>query len=153
MAPQIGHFDEPEIPEPEIPLPNVAAIRAKTPELLAAAQSVYDEWNQVDGHDEMLGTGGICHLIAEKMCDVLAEAGFEHFTTVSSSMGQNHVWTMVLLEDGAYEVDIPPGCYEVGDAFTWRKIEDVSFEENDLVIRMVEACMTPEEFERRYAFE
>jgi hypothetical protein len=34
-------------------------------------QSVYDDWYQNDeGYDEMVGNGGICHLIADKIVDL-----------------------------------------------------------------------------------
>ena len=43
-------------------------------QLAAAAQRVYDDW-QVDaeGYDWQVGAGGICHLIAEAMQDVLSK--------------------------------------------------------------------------------
>ena len=120
-----------------IPLPR--QIETLIPQVLAAAQGVYDDWDE--NPDEYAG-GGICHLMADAVADVFNSHDIEA-TTQSAEQGEQHVWAVVLIrtpyDDGdetiaVYEVDIPPGVYETGSGYAWKKIPDVKFDRNDLVI-------------------
>ncbi|NTF17202.1 hypothetical protein G6L37_02000 [Agrobacterium rubi] len=88
------------------------------PQLASAAQSEYDAWQQDDdGMDEELGSGGICHLIADQMVSILSDEGFEATPTHSEGVGENHVWVTAQIAEGVVSVDIPPGVYETGGGF------------------------------------
>ena len=96
------------------PLKTVKQLNALVPELIRVSQAVYDSWAQDDdGMDVELGAGGICQDIASEICGVLSSNGFD-CTTFSQPIGDQHVYTVVKLKDGVYEVDIPPGVYETG---------------------------------------
>lgn len=110
-----------------------------------AAQKVYDEWEQdEDGHCDWLGYGGICQDIAEAICDVLLEHDYE-CSSVSATIGEQHVYTIVKTDDGVYEVDISPYTYETGGGYCWKKIPNVIFDENDIIISRLSS--DPEEYE------
>lgn len=117
-------------------------IEALVPAVLAAAQRVYDDWDE--NEDEYAG-GGICHLIADEISGVFAEHDFETMTQ-SAHQGEQHVWANILhrvqREDGeeditVYEVDIPPGVYENGGGYSWTKIQGVTFTRNELIIEPI----------------
>lgn len=109
-------------------------IRPLLPALASAAQRAYDEWDQNDeGIDEVLGPGGVCQDVAENMADVLVSKGIEA-QTVSAAVGDQHVYVVVQLPDGVYTVDIPPGVYEAGAGYNWRKIPGVRFEPGYVVV-------------------
>lgn len=115
-------------------LPSVTIIKSIMPQIVQAAQKVYDAWSQNDdGWDEMYGGGGICHDIASAICDVLYGAGVE-CTTFSQSIGEVHVYAIAKFAEGVYSVDIPPGVYETGGGYTWKKTSDVVFDANDVYV-------------------
>ena len=105
-------------------------------ELIKAAQSVYDDWD--DGLVEELNGGGICHLIADEMVNVLSNHGVENVATVSAAIGEQHVYVVAAFEEGVFEIDIPPGVYETGGGYSWSKREDVVFEVGDLVVSCID---------------
>lgn len=109
--------------------------------LADVAQKVYDDWDE-SNIDEFAG-GGICHLIAEDIASELNTNGIEA-TTVSSEIGEQHVWVVAKLEDGVYNIDIPPGVYERGGGYTWSKIEGVRFSQEDIIIERIDG--DPESF-------
>ncbi len=118
-------------------------LRAK---LARAAQEVYDAWQQdEEGVDEELGVGGICQDVAAAHCDVLGAAGFDCYTMDNNGMGEQHVWAIVQVKEGVYGVDIPPGVYETGGGYTWRKRPDVVFRPDH--IEIYEMSPRPEDFE------
>ena len=103
-------------------------------ELAVAAQKIYDEWDQDEnGYCEMIGEGGICQDIADAMADVLSNHNIE-CTTVSQTIGEQHVYVVAKTDDGIYSVDIPPYLYETGGGYCWKKIPDVEFTERYVVI-------------------
>jgi len=113
--------------------------------LAEAAQKVYNEWEQnEEGYCDYLGYGGICQDIAEAICNVLSNNNIE-CTTVSQQIGDQHVYAVAKLEDGIYIVDIPPYSYETGGGYCWKKIPDVIFDEEYILIDRISA--DPEEFE------
>jgi len=111
------------------------------PQLTKAAQKVYDGW--VQDEDDELNGGGICHLIADAMCDEMGRAGIE-CATVSYSIGEVHVAAIAKLEDGVYTVDIPPSYYETGGGYTWNKIPNVVFDPN--AISITKESSNPDDF-------
>lgn len=113
-----------------------AGFDALRPALAAAAQRVYDAWDasDVDG-DWQVGFGGICHLIADALIEVLWGAGIEA-TTVSSSH-EVHVYVVARTADGVFLVDIPHGLYETGGGYNWTKIPEVTFDASDVVVDLL----------------
>jgi hypothetical protein len=109
----------------------------------AAAQKVYDQWDQShpDGDPE-LGFGGICQDIAAAISDVVSSLGF-NAGTMSAQCGEQHVWCIAYNEyqdeaEGvqyeAYHIDISPYVYETGGGYTWKKIPEVVFDANHISI-------------------
>lgn len=114
-------------------LPTMQAIVAAKPAIIRGVQKKYNEWQQDEtGYDEEVGYGGICHLLADLITEVLYEAGIPA-TTVSSSH-EVHVYTVAQAQDGVFEVDIPYCTYETGGGYTWTKIPDVEFVLDDVII-------------------
>lgn len=102
--------------------------------MVKAAQRQYDGWEQDhDGQDVELGSGGICHLIADDLVDVLYSHKIENVRSVTSNYEQ-HVYIVGQFKEGIYEIDIPHYVYETGGGFTWKKIPNVKFSRNDIVI-------------------
>lgn len=134
-------------------------ISAAMPSIIKVAQQTYDDWHQdEEGLDEELGEGGICHLIAEEICSILASHGLD-CGSVSAQVGEQHVWAVVKIdgvrdEDGEYDrdnagvwsIDIPPGVYESGGGYSWRKKPGVAFEAADVVV--THESRDPDDFER-----
>ena len=104
------------------------------PQMAAAAQQVYDEWQQ--GEDDDLNGGGICHLIAEAITDVVINSFPGNFEggTVNAACGEQHVWVMMAVGEEGFEIDVPYHIYETGGGYTWQKIPNVKFVPNDIVI-------------------
>lgn len=107
--------------------------------LAAAAQKVYDDWVQgSEGLSEHYGAGGICHDIAEAMCDVLGENKIDCIS-FHYEIGENHTAVFCKLDDGIYSVDISPYVYESGGGYSWCKKKDVKFEPSDVDIDRITA--------------
>lgn len=106
----------------------LAQARACDRELVLRAQSVYDAWDESD-LDTYAG-GGICHFIADAFIEVLQAAGIEASTVCSAF--EQHVFVVCRLADGVYSLDLPYSLYEVGSAYSWRKIPNVQFTTCDL---------------------
>ena len=116
------------------------------PQLVRAAQTVYNQWNQnEDGFDDHYGAGGICHDIADAFCEVLYKHNIE-CTSFSAQIGEQHVWAIAKTDDGVYSVDIPPSYYETGAAYTWKKIPNVIFTPDFIHIDMI--TPDPQEFDQ-----
>jgi hypothetical protein len=140
------------IPMPRGRIPS--ALDNLRPKLAAAAMSIYDDWQQIDGMDIELGAGGICQDVASAMTGSLSEAGFEHMYCVHASVGENHVFVVVLVPgDGVYEIDIPPSVYEVGSGYVWKKREGITIGENDVVIGKIADDMDEDAFADNYAYD
>ena len=121
------------------------------PSLAAAAQKVYDAWEQIDGYDEELGAGGICQDIAAAMSQAMDENGFEHVLSVSSAVGENHVFLVALLDDGIFEVDYPYSQYEQGSGYVWQKVPNVEFKAEHVIVERIGTHMSPDEFYATYS--
>lgn len=130
-----------------------APLASLAPALARAAQTVYSDWNQVDGWDEELGEGGICQDVASAMVGVLSENGFEHARSVSAAVGENHVFVVALLPgEGIFEIDILPSVYEIGSGYVWRKRQNIVIGDSDVTIARIDGSLDVEAFEEAYAF-
>jgi hypothetical protein len=110
-----------------------------SPLLAAAGQQEYDVWEQdEEGYHEELGSGGICHLIADRMVGILSDEGFEAVSTHSEGIGEDHVWVTAQTAQGVVTVDIPPGVYEIGGGYTWKKRPDIVFVPSDIVVDVID---------------
>lgn len=130
-----GLFKNVDLPESVQRTPTVADLKKLKPELVRAAQKVYDDWDE--NEDEFAG-GGVCHLIADATVGVLSSHGIDA-GTVSAQVGEQHVWAVAKVAKGVYEVDIPPSVYERGGGYAWTKIPDVEFGLEDIVIHRLDA--------------
>ena len=102
--------------------------------MVKVAQEQYDGWKQdKDGQDVELGSGGICHLISDDLISVLYSHKIENVQSVCSNYEQ-HVYIVGQFKEGIYEIDIPYNVYETGAGYSWKKIPDVEFNRNDIVI-------------------
>lgn len=116
------------------------------PAMAQAAQRIYDDWEQDEtGHCDWLGSGGICQDIADGLIDPLLNAGIDA-TTVSAQVGEQHVWVVADLPEGVYSIDIPPGVYETGGGYNWRKIPGVRFGPSDIVVSYLDEPGTFEQY-------
>jgi hypothetical protein len=103
-------------------------------DMVKVAQQQYDDWKQDhNGQDVELGCGGICHLIADDLLSVLYRHKIDNVQSVCSNYEQ-HVYIVGQFKEGIYEIDIPYNVYETGGGFSWKKIPDVEFNRNDIVI-------------------
>jgi hypothetical protein len=117
---------------------SINAIKSLRKPLATAAQKAYDEWEQdEEGMDEELGAGGICQDVAENMAGVLSEHGIE-VSTVSQTVGEQHVYVYAKTLEGVVEVNIDPHVYETGAGYTWKKKQGVTIQPNDIYIAVVE---------------
>ncbi|TLX15844.1 hypothetical protein [Rhizobium sp. MHM7A] len=137
----------------EIPMPmkSVSELISTLPHLASVAQGVYDQWEQVDGFDVELGSGGICQDVASAMASRLGESGFEDVLVVSAAVGENHVFVMALLDDGVYQIDISPYHYETGGGYVWEKKPEVKFAPEMVSVLKVDGVISPDDFVERYA--
>lgn len=115
------------------------------PNIVMAAQKIYDEWQQdEEGNDEEYGVGGICHEIADAIANVLSQHNIEA-SSVSQTIGEVHVYVIAKFREGVYSIDIPPNTYEIGSAYTWKKRPNIKFNQNYVVVDLIDK--NPERFE------
>lgn len=100
------------------------------PAIATAAQAIYDEWDQSE--DDF----GICDQIADAIGTILNEAGIDN--TYGGHDGDDHAYIIAYNESESYVIDIPYNTYEIGSGYSWKKIPDVTFDQNDVVIDRVE---------------
>ena len=113
------------------------------PELVRLAQERYDEWQlNEDGYDSEVGSGGICHLIADSFANHLGKGG--RLCTTVSSDHEVHVYVVLRLPSGVWLVDIRPYHYETGGGYSWKKIPDVKFDEEHITVDCLSS--NPKEF-------
>lgn len=115
-------------------LPGLDAVRALAPGFAAAAQRIYDDWDQdADGMDAELGTGGICDLIADAIVAHVHESLEGDIRAASKPLNdEQHVNVSIAVQEGVFEIDIPHRLYEYGSMFTWTKRPDVRFSSEDV---------------------
>jgi hypothetical protein len=113
-------------------------------EFAAAAQKVYDSWDE--GDLDTYAGGGICHLIADACVEVAYAFGFTDATTMQATVGENHTWAVVKADDGVWHVDVPWYAYERGGGYRWSKIPGVVFTGSDVSI--YRSSHDPDDFEQ-----
>lgn len=113
------------------------ALEALRPQMAAAAQRVLDAWHpDEDGYDEEYGGGGACDDVNSAIQDVIY--GIEGVEVVDGGHdGDDHAWTIVYDDSDAFAVNIPPGVYEEGGGYSWRKKDGVTVSPDDVVISPV----------------
>lgn len=115
------------------------ALSALRPALAAAAQAVIDGWEQDDeGIDEELGEGGVCDRVATAMAGVIDRSFRGVEIHDGGQDGDDHAY--IIVDDGreAFAVDIPPGVYETGSGYRWRKRKGAVVRASDVVIEPVD---------------
>lgn len=55
------------------------------------------------------------------MAGALSEIGVEEVVEVYTELDGGHVFLVANLADGVFRVDVPPGAYETGAGYVWRK--------------------------------
>ena len=119
-------------------------LKSLTSEFVEVAQKIYDDWDE--NPDEYFN-GGICHLIADAFVEIIYKH-YPHYTATTMTRDDiQHVETIVynmdfdsLNDDDLDEetdietvmIDLNPYIYEEGGGFSWTKIPDVEFENNDI---------------------
>jgi hypothetical protein len=120
-------------------------LESLTSEFVEAAQKIYDDW---DEHPDVYFGGGICHLIADAFVEIVYKH-YPHYTASTFTRDDiQHVETIVynidsdsLNDDDDVDVrtdietvmiDLSPYIYENGGGFSWTKIPDVEFDNNDI---------------------
>jgi hypothetical protein len=103
--------------------------------MAVAAQAVVDAWEQdEDGVDEELGTGGVCDRVTDAMRTVIASALPDVDIQDGGQEGDDHAFLLVDFKGQCYVVDVPPGVYETGGGYVWRKIQGARITAADIVI-------------------
>jgi len=117
----------------------LSKLHSLKPLFVKVAQDQYNSWEQDEsGYDHEVGYGGICHLIADDIVEII----YDHIpnvlcSTISSSFEQ-HVYVGVAIkidnEWECYTVDIHHSFYETGGGFHWTKLPDIEFDESMISI-------------------
>lgn len=106
------------------------------PQMAAAAQNVYDEWEPDEEGDDVFGGGGICDAISGAIAGVIV-SHMDANTAEGGQDGDDHAWTIAYSPTEAsevYGVDIHPYVYERGSGYSWTKIPGVRFDADDVEI-------------------
>lgn len=134
--------------------PGSSEVRGAARLLIGAAQAVLDDWVQdEEGFDPELGAGGACQDIASAMAGALSEIGVEEVAEVYTELDGGHVFLVANLADGVFRIDVPPGAYETGAGYAWRKRDGVQLHPENLIVERVEGPIPDEDFRYRYAEE
>lgn len=112
-----------------------ARLLALRPAIAKAAQAVVDAWEQdEDGMDDELGAGGVCGRVSEAISGVVYEKLEGVETTDGGQDGDDHAFPIVYDDKEAFAVDIPPGVYETGGGYRWKKRRGARITADDVVI-------------------
>ena len=105
----------------------------RSPRIVRVAQKQYDDWTvDEEGYDEEVGGGGICHLIADEIVEVLDK--HDVMATTVSSSHEVHVYVVARVPTGVWQIDIRPHVYERGGGYSWTKIPGVTFDASDVEV-------------------
>ena len=119
------------------------------PGIAAAAQAVYDSWEQDDdGVDEVFGGGGVCDAIASDIGNILSSAGFD--LTDGGGEGDDHAWNVAVMGNRAFGVDVPCRLYETGSGYSWKKKPGVQLTAGDVTVFEIPYDDIAESMENRY---
>lgn len=118
------------------------ALRSK---MASAAQEIVDEWQQdEEGFDEEFGTGGVCDRVSSAVGNIIARLPDVEVTD-GGQPGDDHAYLIVYDSDEAFIVDIPPGIYETGGGYKWKKKKGARISSGDVVVEKIK--LSPEEKE------
>lgn len=108
---------------------------ALRPAIAQAAQKIVDEW-QVDeeGLDPELGAGGVCDRVADAIIETLYANVDGIEAAPGAPEGEDHQWVVASDGQEAVVVDIPPGVYETGGGYSWKKIEGARIGPGDVFV-------------------
>ena len=118
------------------------------PKIIKVAQKEYDQWDESD--IDTYANGGICHLIADEILNIVATLDNVNISTYTYSHIQHQVVVVgraINMEDEedsnytdkeCFIIDIPYYCYETGGGFSWKKIPDVEFDETMIQLHEVD---------------
>jgi hypothetical protein len=98
-------------------------LMALRPQFVAAAQAIYDEWDQ-ELEDN---GGGICDDIAEAMASIIVQHVVDVGVQDGGHDGDDHAYIVAFNATEAYAVDIDPYLYETGGGYNWQKTPGVQF--------------------------
>lgn len=106
------------------------------PKLVKAVQKAYDVWIQDDkGISPIAGSGGICHIIAGVISDVVRRTLDGHLELRLQGAWGDHVRALIWRGRQWCLIDVPFELYEEKDEHgNWRKLEGVIFTEDDVII-------------------
>lgn len=120
-------------------IPSSTDVRDMAPAIAEAAQRVVDEWTQdEDGHDELLGHGGACDLVADAMADAIRDAWPDVEIATQWSDVDTHTSLVAALSDGVHSIDVPARVYETGAGYVWRKIEGAAIGADDVQVILLD---------------
>lgn len=118
--------------------PLYQALMALRPQMAAAAQSIYNEWTQdEEGFDEEFGGGGICDQISQALASIVAMNIGDAEIEEGGQDGDDHAYNVVTMGRERYIIDIPYGEYETGGGYNWKKIPNVVFQPDHIVIERI----------------
>ena len=119
-------------------------LKALTSEFVDVAQKIYDDW---DEHPDVYFGGGICHLIADAFVEIIykhhphytastfTRDDIQHVETIVYNMDSDSLYDDDLDDEADIEtvmIDLSPYTYEQGGGFSWTKIPDVEFTNDDI---------------------
>jgi GNAT superfamily N-acetyltransferase/2'-5' RNA ligase len=133
-----------------------AQLAALRPQMAAAAQEIYDAWDQggyrsSEGGDIEFGEGGICDSIAREIGGIIASKIRNVEVTDGGQDGDDHAWTVAYRGKEVYGIDIPHTLYERGGGYSWTKVPGVTFGADDVEIFPMD--VDPSEFAKEGAAE
>ena len=132
-------------------LPTSHMMAAMAREIVAAGQVEVDAWEQDEnGVDEVLGSGGVCGLVADRMSEVLSALGAD-VAHAETDFDGGHAFLHARLADGVFRVDVPASVYETGSGYVWTKRPGAVIRPEDLILDKIAGPMSEADFARDYA--
>ena len=108
----------------------ISELMSLRPEITRVAQEIYDEWEL----DDEWGRGGICDEIADAIAGVVASNIEDIEIEEGGHEGDDHAYIIADKDGEKYIIDLPHHLYEAGGGYAWKKIQNVKFQEDDVVI-------------------
>lgn len=112
------------------PLSFVRQIYDLRPVIAKAVQKIYDEWVDDD-------SGGICDEIASEIGNILAYNIPDVEIREYGHDGDDHAAVIVSKDGEEYLVDVPAYVYERGGGYSWKKVNDVIFIPDNILISAI----------------
>lgn len=112
------------------PISLVRQIYNLRPAIVKAAQKIYDEWVDDD-------SGGICDEIASEIGSILTSNIPDIEIEEYGHDGDDHAAVVVSRGIEKYVVDIPPYVYERGGGYSWKRVPNVLFIPDNVLISTI----------------